>query len=404
MIKSFGIQNYKSILDHTIDLGRLNVFIGENGSGKTNILEAMAVAATVAGGQKPEVEVLHSRGVRVAKPSLTFSSFLGRKQIEEAEFVCGFSTGAGKSRGIKFVVSAKAKSEIDADWFAAVTRPSLPVKKADDSAVVERIKEVRDGIRGAAALGKKGLFLEIERQAALLLDPELASLFESDLDQFIIYNLNPLALRGLQAVSLKSPLGVNGESLDVFISTFNKAEMADLIARARMVSWVDNVVVDVADKLKFKGYKPGRSASILYFRDRFMRRGNNLFSAENANDGILHVLFYLALFMSDRTPRVFGIDNIETALNPQMCRELIKELAALAKRHGKQALITTHNPAILDGLNLHDDEQRLFVVSRNDHGHTVTERIKVKPQPQGEKYKLSELWMRGHLGGLPHRF
>jgi len=180
--------------------------------------------------------------------------------------------------------------------------------------------------------------------------------------------------------------------------------MADLIARARLVSWVDNVVVDVADKLKFKGYKPGRSASILYFRDRFMRRGNNLFSAENANEGILHVLFYLGLFMSDRTPRVFGIDNIETALNPQMCRELIKELAALAKTHHKQALITTHNPAILDGLNLHDDEQRLFVVSRNDHGHTVTERIKVKPQAPGEKYKLSELWMRGHLGGLPHRF
>jgi predicted ATPase len=132
--------------------------------------------------------------------------------------------------------------------------------------------------------------------------------------------------------------------------------MADLIARARLVSWVDNVVVDVADKLKFKGYKPGRSVSVLYFRDRFMRRGNNLFSAENANEGILHVLFYLGLFMSDRTPRVFGIDNIETALNPQMCRELIKELAALAKTHHKQALITTHNPAILDGLNLHDDE------------------------------------------------
>lgn len=404
MIKSLGIHNYKSILDHTIDLGRLNVFIGENGSGKTNILEAMAVAATVVGGQKLDAEALHSRGVRVAKPSLTFSSFLGHRQIAEAAFVCGFTTGAGKSRESKFVVGANAKSEIDADWSAGIALPSRFVEKADDSAVLELIKQVRDAIRGGAAFGKKGLFFNVEMQAALLIDPELASLFESDLDQYLIYNLNPLALRGLQAASLKSPLGVNGEYLDVFVSTFNKAEMADLIARARLVSWVDNVVVDVADKLKFKGYKPGRSASILYFRDRFMRRGNNLFSAENANDGILHVLFYIALFMSDRTPRVFGIDNIETALNPQMCRELIKELAALAKKHHKQALITTHNPAILDGLNLHDDEQRLFVVSRNDHGHTVTERIKVKPQAPGEKYKLSELWMRGHLGGLPHRF
>jgi hypothetical protein len=82
----------------------------------------------------------------------------------------------------------------------------------------------------------------------------------------------------------------------------------------------------------------------------------------------------------------------------------VKQLAALAKTHDKQALITTHNPAVLDGLNLHDDEQRLFVVSRNDEGHTVTERIKMKPSVDGEKYKLSELWMRGHLGGLPTGF
>jgi predicted ATPase len=135
-----------------------------------------------------------------------------------------------------------------------------------------------------------------------------------------------------------------------------------------------------------------------------MRRGNNIFSAENANEGILHILFYLALFISKKTPAIFGIDNIETALNPQLCRDLTKELAVLVKKNDKQALVTTHNPAILDGLDLHDDDQRLFVVYRNDHGHTVTKRIKLKPEAGGEKHKLSELWMRGHLGGLPRRF
>ena len=102
-------------------------------------------------------------------------------------------------------------------------------------------------------------------------------------------------------------------------------------------------------------------------------------------------------------PAIFGIDNIETALNPQLCRDLIKQLAILASKNGKQALITTHNPAILDGLNLHDDEQRLFVVYRTDEGYTRTRRIKVKPDA-GEPLKLSELWMRGYLGGLPQGF
>jgi AAA15 family ATPase/GTPase len=45
MIRELTIKNYKSILDHTMELGRINVFIGENGCGKTNILEALAMAA-----------------------------------------------------------------------------------------------------------------------------------------------------------------------------------------------------------------------------------------------------------------------------------------------------------------------------------------------------------------------
>jgi hypothetical protein len=38
------------------------------------------------------------------------------------------------------------------------------------------------------------------------------------------------------------------------------------------------------------------------------------------------------------------------------------QLVDLAGRHGKQVIFTTHNPAILDGLDLKDDEQRLLVV------------------------------------------
>src|SRR5271155_5504245 len=91
MIKSFSIKNYKSILDHTIELGRLNVFIGENGCGKTNILEALAMAAAALT-NKLSVEELFNRGMRVAKPSIMRSSFPG---VEAKEIVlrCVFDAG-----------------------------------------------------------------------------------------------------------------------------------------------------------------------------------------------------------------------------------------------------------------------------------------------------------------------
>lgn len=383
MIREFGVKNYKSILDNTVELGRFNVFIGENGCGKTNLLEAMAMAAGAVTG-KLDTEELYARGIRVAKPSITRSSFAHAKAVEEVRMnfaICDDDESTNNTK-VGVILRAQGRDDIYTQW------------QSEQSAHLS-LKEVRQVL--SSPTGQSDiytLFDEMTRQRALA----------SELAEFAIYNINHLALRGIQSTSKRSPLGINGESLDLLISSFDKKQSTELLSRSKVVAWVDKVLLDTEDELKLKGHKLGRSTSLLYFRDKFMRRSNNLFSAENANEGILHVLFYLALFISDKTPGIFGIDNIESALNPQLCRDLIKELAALSKTHDKQALITTHNPAILDGLNLHDDEQRLFVVSRNDEGHTVTERIRMKPSVDGEKFKLSELWMRGHLGGLPTGF
>jgi predicted ATPase len=404
MIRDFTIRNYKSILDHTIELGRINVFIGENGSGKTNILEAMAMASEALGG-KLDTEGLYSKGVRVVKPSITFSSFLNRKQTAELSLGFSWLTKAGRPPSrLSLKIFSEAASDIEGDWVVHLTQPMFNVKTNSDMARLLKLLRQHAVAPGSIrASGSRTLDIVVPPPVILALIPECAQLQDS-LDDFAIYNLNVLALRGIQNTSRKTPLGIFGENLDVLISTFKKENFRALLKYAKCISWLDRFVVDVEDELKLKAYKLGLSTSTLYFRDRFMRRGNNTFSAENANEGILHILFYLALFISDRTPKVFGIDNIETALNPQLCRDLMKQLAALSKEHDKQALITTHNAAVLDGLNLHDDDQRLFVVSRNDAGHTVTERIRLKPEVKGEKYKLSELWMRGHLGGLPRSF
>ena len=383
MIREFGVKNYKSILDNTVELGRFNVFIGENGCGKTNLLEAMAMAAGAVTG-KLDTEELYSRGIRVARPSITLSSFAKAKPSRDLQFCYKVATNRGEATEemeSKVSVSAGDQDDVYATW--KTDGPSRQLIKAHTG--LASCEMSREEIAKAVAL-----------QGVVASAP---ALFD-----FAIYNVNHLALRGIQAASMRSPLGIYGENLDVLISSFDERETEELLARSRLVTWVDKALLDTEDELKFKGHGIGRSASILYFRDKFMRRSDSVFSAENANEGILHVLFYLALFISGKTPRIFGIDNIEAALNPQLCRDLTKVLAALSNTHNKQALITTHNPAILDGLNLHDDEQRLFVVSRNDEGHTVTERIRMKPSVDGEKYKLSELWMRGHLGGLPTGF
>jgi len=135
-------------------------------------------------------------------------------------------------------------------------------------------------------------------------------------------------------------------------------------------------------------------------KDRFINSAN-YFDQRSSNEGFLFLLFYLVLFTNERTPSFFAIDNIETGFNPKLCTQLIKDLNLLAKKYKKQVIVTTHNPAILDGIDLKDDNQRLFIARRSKTGKTILERVQVKPQ---SNMKLSELWTKGYIGGLPDNF
>ncbi len=380
MITEINIKNFKSIVDLTLPLSNINVFIGENGCGKSNILEAVGFACAVnmpfsavydqvgiskdiiGTGQIHSAKLSHI-GIRGAKPSLIFNSFAGKKSTNGTVVKFGFS-----GLGLTFEIKVFEPNDVFPKWIVQVAEDFIPWE-----------------------------ILSVTQKAERLNMPEALS-------EYLIYTLNTAALRGLSNDSLAEPVGINGENLDVLISTFTNGELAELKENAQFIDWLDDVLIDKKDELKFQGYKPGRGKSLLYFRDKYMMRQNNIFSAENANEGILHVLFYIALLTSDRTPGFFAIDNIENCLNPKLCRTLMKKISSLAVSKNKQALITTHNPAVLDGLNLHDDRQRLFVVKRNDEGHTQIERIKLKPETNGEQLKLSEMWTRGHLGGLPTNF
>ena len=67
MITEIQIENFKSIEKLTLKPGRVTVLIGENGSGKSNILEAISFAECSSTGELDR-ERLHARGVRVTEP------------------------------------------------------------------------------------------------------------------------------------------------------------------------------------------------------------------------------------------------------------------------------------------------------------------------------------------------
>jgi predicted ATP-dependent endonuclease of OLD family len=74
MIKEIKIENFKSIQSLNLELGRLNVFIGANGSRKSNILEGIALI-NAAKENKLDTEFLYARGVHVGDDIYTPSAF-----------------------------------------------------------------------------------------------------------------------------------------------------------------------------------------------------------------------------------------------------------------------------------------------------------------------------------------
>ena len=74
MLESLSVRTFKSLEDVTVELGLVNVFIGANGSGKTNLLEALGMLSAAAYGEVDDQQ-LKSRGVRPGVPRLYKSAF-----------------------------------------------------------------------------------------------------------------------------------------------------------------------------------------------------------------------------------------------------------------------------------------------------------------------------------------
>ena len=74
MLESLSVRTFKSLEDVTVELGMVNVFIGANGSGKSNLLEAIGVLSAAADGKVDDQSLL-ARGVRPGVPRLYKSAF-----------------------------------------------------------------------------------------------------------------------------------------------------------------------------------------------------------------------------------------------------------------------------------------------------------------------------------------
>jgi len=384
VIREIQIENFKSIKKMKLDLGRVNVFIGENGSGKSNILEAIALAGA-ATANKLDNEFLASRGIRAVEPRHMRCALGGSESMEIIKIQALASDGTNA----EFELSHDGKPY--SHWEQA--EQAIPFLGKEGFRL---LSSTHSALKDKADLGRDDLLALIVQLSRTMKGSETNS---SLLEGFVIYSPENDALRMFQREGQIEPLGIHGEGLLKLLQVLSQSPeyhqvIASVRARLAVLGWFEDLSVpDPSVALDSK----------IEIKDRFLRDEAGTLNQISANEGFLFLLFYFCLFSTELTPRFFAVDNVDASLNPKLCAHLVTELAALATANDKQSILTTHNPATLDGLDLKDDEQRLFVISRGDEGETKIRRIKQKDGSTAD-VKLSTAFINGYLGGLPKNF
>jgi len=175
-----------------------------------------------------------------------------------------------------------------------------------------------------------------------------------------------------------------------------------------LLDWVDTFEITSPSKELVSANVP-TVRTIIKFHDYWMNGGRNVLSGYDASEGALYVLFMLVLALHPRTPRFFAVDNFDQALNPRLAQALTRKFCELIlhAKSPRQVLLTTHNPLVLDGLNLTDDRIRLFAIDRNrgTGGATHVKCIQVLEEiinANQDGLSLSNLWTMGRLGAVPN--
>ncbi len=412
MITSISIENFKSIQSLGLELGRLNVFIGANGSGKSNILEAIAMGSA-AMEDKLDDEFLVNRGVRVTENKWMKSRFdktylylpicidFSNEKIS-LRINIAFIEGKYSEWQVKKNIGEKSLTPLNdrmdfAQKFLLENTPLSDMDKRIEGVMGKKLKSFKKELVKAFGANDKEFMEDFIKGA--FIEELLQENNGNDFLNFLIYAPENHTLRRFEEEVAIKPLGIKGEGLFKLITIISQEypeQFEEINNHLKLIDWFDGF--EIPTDLKFTE----RRIKII---DKYLDGDLQYIDQRSANEGFLYLLFYLTLFVSDLTPHFFAIDNIDNSLNPKLGSELIKVLAKLAKEHNKQALLTTHNPVILDGLDLNDEDQRLFVVYRNADGHTKVRRIPARKDLNGiEPARLSEAFIRGYIGGLPDNF
>lgn len=410
MITEFHIENFRSLKDVTFNCSQLSFFCGPNGSGKTNIAEALDFLSktfnnglSYAVAEKGGFYNICFRRERRSKGAIVFR-------------VRGTESGDGRypaRRKLDYEIefSLRTKGEaIRSDYYVESERYVFNFdENSDDSFTLEFQRQGNRYIvrvpTNIPDLAKQSFpWLEsAEKVFEDFLKPDDRELLYpgriSGLFPFVgallqpqhirVFRLSPRFASRAGAPSVSGELGKYGENLP---SALDYVYSHDKAAFEKLQRWVKDVVPDL-EYLR-TDYTQTRQMG-LFMQERGF--GSQWYAEELSDGTLMSIALFLAI-LDSRYSCVF-IEEPENSLHPWILRTFLECCREESKR--KQVMITTQSPIVIATA----EPSNLFLVDRREgktEVQTATEREPLIKSIINSKYlDLGEYWVSGGLKAVP---
>jgi predicted ATPase len=365
MLNRISINGYKSIQEQTIPLEKINIIIGANGSGKSNLISFFKMLNSLMSGK--------------------LQQFIGREGGAQSLLYYGY----------KKTSLLHASLEFSDDQHNNSYSFSL-IRTVEDSFIFSEEIVALDGKQKEFGAGQKESILS---QPQNIFDTSTWVLKDvlSSCRFFQFHDTSDTAhIRNGIYIENNRYLYSDGGNLAAYLYMLKNKSDEYRRYYERIVERIQDVMPQFSDfVLEPKELNPS------YISLNWREKDNDeyIFGAHQISDGTLRFIELATLLLQppERLPQIIIIDEPELGLHPHAI-DLLGNMIVTASRY-VQIIIATQSPRLVD-----DFEIENIIVAERDIFHKGS--VFYKPDKIAlvdwlEEYSLSQLWEKNVIGGQP---
>jgi predicted ATPase len=399
-IKRITLAGFKSVREAELDLSRVNVLIGANGAGKSNLASFLKLLRAVALGKFDHAVggvATSTTPTTTTTPAPVDGTAATPRDFEDAVVRGGGANmllhfGAKRTSEVKGslqVVVAGAEAAYQFRWIYA---PGDRLLMAGEGVAILQ----PDGSQAGSSLSFRPPTLESKYLEPGRADPDtvrhIFRLFEGCRVYHFLDTTPESRIRQHGDLEDNRTLHGDGRNLAAVLYKLQETRPEHYQLIVRTVRLVAPFFLTFS--LAPRALNP-RTIAL-----RWRPRGSDEdFDCHQLSDGTLRFIALATLLLQppEDLPAVIFIDEPELGLHPYA----VSVLASLIHRAGAscQVIVATQSPNLLD----HFDPEEVVVVEQPDQATTFRRLNAVELADWLQEYSLSELWEKNVLGGRPAR-